>query len=280
MSKKNNTGCEVSKEKVPKEIEERLERYENFKKFLQVADDDFKKLRDGDKRAALYEKYNNLAICPGGRWGGTESDILEVFWGKKIYANQYNERAVGKHGLKFNFETGVTMMFVRLPDGYVSIFLYPAVRDREKDFNILSEGSYRLCQGVNPAKLLSKRFQKELWVIFMAYTEKTHLDGNPSFMQRLIYGGIRIFAARVCDDHIEIARIWKWVGSVIKWVLTVGLSGLLLLVVQNKCSDDEVVTEAPVEIKEINEDVQDIQEEQSLIICNLRGKRLSLQKKS
>ena len=68
----------------------------------------------------------------------------------------------------------------------------------------------------------------------MAFAEETQLDGKPSWAQRFRYWQIVTFKKYV-DENGEMSesRFRRSVAWVAKWVLTVGLSGALLGMIQH-----------------------------------------------
>lgn len=135
------------------ERDERLKRYRSFDNFQNNAKEIFEGLRDHDKRAEKYELQNMLCVCPGGRWGGTERSILNVFWGNKLYDLRYNDR-VGPNRNKFLSESGAGLTFYRLPDGRVTIYINPARLDIPNPST--QEDTLILWKALDPSFLLSK----------------------------------------------------------------------------------------------------------------------------
>lgn len=65
----------------------------------------------------------------------------------------------------------------------------------------------------------------------------THLDGQPSFMQKLRYFKIYYCCSRLTSVSNLPSKRFIGLMSKLKWVVTVGLSGVLLLFVQ-KCDSN------------------------------------------
>ena len=87
---------------------------------------------------------------------------------------------------------------------------------------------YVLKKNIDPSTLLNDKSIKELWDKFMAYTECTSLDGEPTWCQKANYFRLWCFRRKMTNGVITSSRLiifGRWIG---KWVLTVGLSGLLL----------------------------------------------------
>lgn len=80
------------------------------------------------------------------------------------------------------------MAFVRNPNGFVTIYFRPAFTDVEEDKRNFSKlESYEYAREIDPHALSNPKTYKKIWKDFMAFSVCTHLDGQPSFMQKLRY---------------------------------------------------------------------------------------------
>lgn len=236
--------------------DERLTRYDFFDEFQNQAQKIFTGLRDNDYRAKVYQDENNLCICPGGRMGGVEKSILNVFWGAKPYDLKFNEKQ--QRRFQFLTEKGAALTFYRLPDGYVSIYLDPA--RVEGDDGESSGNTLILCRALPPYFLLKPWVQKMIWSIFMTMTENTDIDGHPTTLQKIGFWTMKSFLRRVTESAIEPRKVCVWGASILKWVFTVGLSGLLLLVIQQRWLTDKSSTETISAINNIHSTVGSIEQ--------------------
>lgn len=59
----------------------------------------------------------------------------------------------------------------------------------------------------------------------------TCLEGKPTFCDRTKVFFIRLNKHLVIDEKVQTILILKWLGEVLKFVLTVGLSGFLLTII-------------------------------------------------
>lgn len=216
-----------------KEMHVRYNRYEVFDKFQGIAKNAFESLRDSDHRGRIYEAFNMLNVCPGSRMGMDKRDIVEVFWGSKVYDSEYKDNSGVR--FKFNTETGATLYFLRKDNGLVSIYLFPSITEKRK-FN---EDGILLKDDIEPKKLLSKFFQKRLWQSFMAYTEVTALDGSPSLWQRIRVAKNRFVKPIVVDGVVCQRVIVQWLVATLSWVIGVGLSGCLVTAFYDWKNDDD-----------------------------------------
>lgn len=207
-----------------KEMQKRYERYKDFDKFQDIAKDAFENLRDNDPRGLIYEAFNMLCVCPGSRMGMNKRDIVEVFWGSKIYDSEYKDNSGNGSHFKFNTEKGATLYFLRKDNGLVGIYLFPSVTEKRQ----YEETGIILKENVNPKCLLRKFYLRRLWWSFMAYTEVTSLDGSPSIWQRIRVAKNRFVKPMIVGNEVKQRVVVNWIGKTIWWITTVGLSGCLI----------------------------------------------------
>ena len=197
-------------------------RYRKFRQFRGCVEEKFNGLCLEDERGSYYRNRCGFNVLNSNRNGHTEDIVAEGFWGKYIY-----DRNTESNGFHLRIASGCSLVFLRHDNGFVSIFLTPGKTENQES---ISTG-YVYKKNMNPSKLLNDNFIKELWHLFMAYTECTSLDGEPKWCQKARYYRLWCFRRRLTNGDITTSRITmfgKWVG---KWVLTVGLSGLLLSVI-------------------------------------------------
>jgi len=225
--------------------ENRLNRIKIFDKFYDGSKKTFETLRDNDSRAEIFEMEYMLCVCPGSRNGGQEKRIVEVFWG----ARPYEFETKGKNWKSLT-ETGVTLFFYRNDTGHITISLYPAKTENIKPI----EDSITIHKWLDPIKLENPEFIKSVWNDFIAYMEYTSLDGTPNFQQRLKVSYLRNFKNTVIDKKWQPTKFSVFSKDVLKFVLTVGLSGFVFFIVSWLREPDKNIVE--VELKEINKKEQ------------------------
>jgi hypothetical protein len=200
----------------------RFDRTKDFDSFFDKCEEIFKTLRDNDKKAERYQNEYMLCVCPGSRAGGQEKRIIEVFWGGRAYEFETK----GKSWKSLN-ETGVTLSMYRNDTGHITVSLYPAKTEFIKPI----EDSIAIYKWLDPQKLNNKRFVKSLWNDFMAYMECTSLDGSPTLRQRFRIFYFRHFKNLVVNKIWQPTKFGEFSKSVLKFVLTVGLSGFVFFFV-------------------------------------------------
>lgn len=226
-----------------------IKKYEYaFKVFYNNAKDIFSKLQRSDPSSQFFKDRCFLQICPGSRAGGNNPDVVEVFWG-----TQPIKRIDKRNNFKLLTEDGVTMFIYLLPDGNVSITLYPAKTEVMQPL----EDCILLHRFIKATWLQKEKNQKSLWRDFMAYTECTSLTGTPSIGQRLRMFWLK-YSRPLCVNGVQQPiRGLQHLQKMIVFACTVGLSGFLLVAVQ-QCHKEEVKDYSPL-IKQTNQCVEGVQ---------------------
>jgi hypothetical protein len=178
-----------------------------------------------------------LNICPGSRAGGNDTRTVEVFWG----ARNFEIETEGRHWRALH-EMGATLHFYRDDSGFVLITIYPAYTENRKPI----ETSITLYIWLDPIKLNNRSFLKKCWNDFMAYMECTSLDGNPTIYQRLRISYLRHFKHLVIENNWMPTKISKFLKDILKFVLSIGLSGFILFLItlfiepSSKATEDQI----------------------------------------
>ncbi len=234
---RENAMKNATKVENPLKMRKRLERYKIFSKFLndqKHEDNVFKTLMLSDEKAKLINDFYTLNVCSGGFNGESQYNIIDIFWGNRIYGIVFREN----HGSnqKFSMESGAFMRMILTPQGYINIIITGAKLDDE---NSEEQLWYIIDRKVNPNKLNDKKYIQKIWKKFLAFSESTHLDGDPSITQRNTAWRIRNCCKSINPNaSINNSKMTNYIQSIIKWAITVGLSGALLLLI-NFCNEDD-----------------------------------------
>lgn len=203
----------------------RIERYQEFRKILSTAKYDINNIKNKFDTWYFDDKYT-FNICPGGRYGGNSNIILEYFYGNRPYEGI---RDMGAKGFvrKLLVEHGVTVLYQRDDRGYISCLLYPAGSENLSQI----EDFIFLDIQISPEKLTKKMLKKH-FKYFMSYMHTTSLDGNPSWIDKLRVFWIKFNNPIAIDKKIHRPLRNKIFLDILKYALTVGLSGFILLLLQ------------------------------------------------
>jgi hypothetical protein len=230
-----------------KMIEKRMNKVKDFEKFHNNCNEIFTKLKNNDYRAEFFQNRYMLCVCPGGRAGGNEKRMVEVFWGKRPYELEAKENQK-----RLLTEEGATLFFYRYDEGDITISLYPA----KTEFREPIESYIFLYKRLNPNKLNNEKFIKSLWNDFIAYMEVTSLDGEPTICQQLRIFYLRKFKHLVIENKFMPTKFYEFCREIFKWVLTVGLSGVIVYFVT--IMTQPKTTETENHLKNINQSLKTI----------------------
>lgn len=212
----------------------RLDRRKDFELFYQKSETLFRDFALVDiERSDEFERTHMLVICPGGRRDGNNNRVVEVFWGQRGF-----ETITFGRNWKSLPEYGVTLMFELDDSGRVIIALFPAHTEKRKPI----ESSITLWNWLDPKKLSNRIFVGRLWNDFMAYMAVTSLDGTPTISQRIRISWLRFIKHQVVNNTWMPRKITTYSKEIIKYSLTVGLSGCLLLLVTKACESSDSST--------------------------------------
>jgi len=178
--------------------------------------------------------------------GGANNRVVDVFWGSR----PFETITQGRNWTALT-EYGATLLYERDDSGFVIISIYPANTDNRKPI----ESSITLQIWLDPIKLKRKSFIKKNWDDLIAYMECTSLDGNPTLFQRLRISYLRTFKNLIIDNKWTPTRFSSYCKDILKFVLTVGLSGFIIYLV-TLLNQSETNTEK--ELKEVNKKIKEV----------------------
>lgn len=198
----------------------RNQRNKDFNVFRDNFKSTFENFLEKDKKAKELKAMYSLYI-----FNHTPHSILDhsgviSYFGKKPYETVFRDKS------QINLtEEGASFAIEKRDDGFVTIKLFPAKAEsyqQKEDFIILDKK-------LNPKNLNHKYILKKYWYFFIAYMEVTSLDGSPSKIQLLTINYLRYFKSLIINNKFNNSRFKRHSLDISKFVLTVGLSGFLLL---------------------------------------------------
>ena len=207
----------------------RYQRIKDFQTLQAEGKTSFEKIQKRFEDYKTYEDIYGLTICPKGRYGGDSERLFEVFYGNRPYAKEDGfDDTTGKRSFSLLSESGVELYMFRDDFGFVSIQLFPAKAKYAQQF----EDSIVLYQHIDPKRLLKPRFQKRLLKYMNAYMAVTSLDGQPTICDKKDVMLLRIFKNMIVNGRVLDTKVRKWSMDILKFVLTIGLSGFLLRIIE------------------------------------------------
>jgi hypothetical protein len=214
----------------------RKRKYDEFQKFFDGAESQFKEFfkRDyGDSPPV------QVAIRPGGRMGGKDERLVEIFFGPAHYDSiACEDRGLAKDasctGSRTLVENGPFLVYQRADTGDVYCILYPATTDESKvDEEML------VLEVVRRPRRLSGLAPSH-WRDLLAYKECTSLDGSPSCLQRLRCSYLRHFRKYGKDRKYQPAKVPYWVGQLLTVTASFALGGLITSTIEKRVFPDTV----------------------------------------
>ncbi len=203
----------------------RNERYEEFEQFANKAESLFNGLLASDRRANNLSKFYSFYAKKGSAMGGVDKRVVEVFFGSKpiddVKTFESQDGAFSKRQSTLLTERGACLRYERTDIGTVICTLFPA---ETKNFR-QKEDSILLAWIANPRSLHSKCKVHAYWRSLISYMQCTSVDGEPTMLDNWRIGYLRFTRRLIADGHVNKKRIVATIGSISRYILTIGLSG-------------------------------------------------------
>lgn len=252
-------------------INPRNERIKDFDNFRDNAKDIFEAFAEKDSSNERLHNLFSLGICPGGRDGGRNKKVVEVFYGNRPISETTQVNSNFQSITRLETAHGATLAYFRTDDGHVICNLYPAKSENQKPF----EETILLDYIKSPSALTKKA--KSHRNMFISYMQATCIDGEPSFIQTLRVFYLKNFKQCVVNKTLQDKKVTKLFKEISKYVLTIGLSGFLILVFTlfKEDIDDRKIQS---KYKELTTTIEKINNASSEISSNSKSIKESLQK--
>lgn len=202
----------------------RISRINDYAKFKADAKEIFTALSEKDSSHKRLHDLFPLCICPGGSMGGVSEKEIEIFYGNRPIGTETTIRQDFNVEKKTETARGAMLAYFRTDDGHVICNLYPAKSENQNPI----EEIFLLDYVKSPSQLKAKA--ESHWKMFMACMESTCIDGNPNFGHKLRYFYITNFKEAVVGKILQPRKFTAMLKEVSKYVLTIGLSGFLILI--------------------------------------------------
>ncbi|QJT10132.1 hypothetical protein [Oceanidesulfovibrio marinus] len=209
----------------------RRSRHNSFTIFRSQSENVFLRLAKSDLRHERRSQFFSFYIIPKGRWGRNDPTTVDIFYGRRSLGRFRN---YGKSTSIFDVqeetlaESGTTLRYQQIPNGLVLCILIPSrtqTLSPSFDFVILANG-------IEPYTLTGDNTLRKHWKIFSSFAESYSMDGEPDIWDKLRVWWV-LFSKPICvDNHIKERKITSACSKLLFFVLTVGLSGFLLRLIQ------------------------------------------------
>lgn len=203
----------------------RQDRIDDFKKFYDGSKSLFNSFAIKDKHHKRLESLFSFYVSPGGRILQYDDKLVEVFYGKRPIGikKELGDNLEIKE--KAEIAGGVTLQYVRTDDAHVACYLYPAKSENQRPIEDLVILDYIK----NPNSLNAKA--KSHFKLFVAYMDSTCIDGELSLIQRLRVFYLKNFKKYIVNGVIQEQKAKKYLSDLSKYVLTIGFSGFMILLI-------------------------------------------------
>ena len=250
----------------------RLDRVRLFQEFqTSKIEAVFKKFKADDQKYNKLDDIYMLCVCPKGRNGAVNNRIAEVFYGASSYDEKITITKDLNTNKEFLVENGATLAFHLNDHGYVAIILHPSSTPYTKSI----ESAIFVEDYIHPKKLNDISFLKKQWNYLNSYMECTSIDGSPSLFDKYRCWKLRNFKSYSVGSDYQKSKLYSFSQEVFKWVLTVGLSGLLIYiftVFPNNNTSDEYIKKQNKELEEIKVLLQEYTNIQKTNLIDTIGK--------
>lgn len=193
-----------------------------FDNFYKDAKDVFIPLSKSNERLSYLDKLYSFNVCPGGRNGGLDERIIEIFYGNRPIEHSSRPKSDGTITKGMVIANGATLTYSRSDDGHIFCVLSPSLSENmnpPEDAIILKH-----IKKPRPLKALTKLH----WKQFISYMEVTCIDGDPNIWQKLTVLYLRNFKVCIINSRVQDRKIYTLIKFMVKWIFTIGISGILV----------------------------------------------------
>lgn len=213
-------------------MEVRRDRKYNWEFFFRHSKEFFSQIARLDPRIQEFGKLYSFVTIPGGRNGGRDRRMVEVFFGTRPFDREYRDRLGDEPGADLLIlESGATLQYYRQDDDRVVVFLYPPVAITERN---PSPNAYIL-DVIRHTHVLTGTGRLKRHLRYLLATMETYsIDANPTLIDRAYIFWMQktkyhvIGPKEALDDRQTAERPMKNWGRFIWEALVSALSGWLL----------------------------------------------------
>lgn len=173
-----------------------------------------------------FKKLYDFHVAPGGRAGGLDTRIIEIFYGAKPC--DYERKIDHNFQISDNLlmERGATLAYYRKDNGNILCYLFPAASKNggpEERQILVGE-----IQNIEKFNLIIKKHL----MLLLSYMHVTSLEGSPTAFDKFKIAKLRFFSSLLINGTFESSKCRRLLQRVFELTITVGLSGSLIFLVQ------------------------------------------------
>lgn len=202
-----------------------IQKRESFKDFHKKVNGIFEGFNTKESRHYKFQNTHMICICAGGRAGGTNEDVVEIFWGRSMpYKIEKHHKKDFTIETEYLHETGATLLYSMDERGRVIVLLYPPETKNIKPL----EQAYLLDTYTDPKELQNKKRLKKHWKYFNAIMERNSLFGKPELIDKFRVFLIRNFKPKVLNNTIQKHSAFvNWMIKHTKEIIWIIIGGII-----------------------------------------------------
>lgn len=202
-----------------------IQKRKSFKKFHEKVNSIFEGFNTKESRHYKFQNTHMICICPGGRAGGTNEDIIEIFWGRSMpYKIEKYHKKDFSIETEYLRETGATLLYSMDEWGRVIVLLYPPETKNTKPL----EQAYLLDTYTDPKEFQNEKRLKKHWKYFNAVMERNSLFGKPKLIDKFRVFRIRNFNPKVLDNTVQKHSAFvNWIVKHTKEIIWIIIGGII-----------------------------------------------------
>lgn len=182
-----------------------------------------------------------ITINPGGRRGGKDKRLIEIFFNRISYDTiAYEDRGLAKdvhwEGATTLSESGPCLTYQRADTGDIFCILHPAATGESK----VNEDMIIL-QTVRKPRILNGLAHSH-WQDLLACKECTSINGAPSLLQKLRYFYLRHFRKFSKNRQYQPAKALKWISQLAVITASFILGGVITVTIEKRLFPDGAKT--------------------------------------
>lgn len=246
-------------------MSDRISRINDYKSFRDDCERLFNEIAKSDKSHSRLDSLFSLNICPKGRFGGVNEKEIEVFYGNRPIGSQTKIGQNFQSHTKLETAHGSTLSYSLTDSGHIICALYPAASENQRPIE-----DFILIEYIKEPNKLKRKYKKH-WNMFVSYMESTCIDGEPNLCHRLQTYYLRNFKPYSVDSRIQQRKSVSLIKEVGKYVLTIGLSGFLILaftLTKDKINSAEKENDISMQRQLIESTIKSTDEDLKAIIKN------------
>ena len=209
----------------------RYRRIKDFEKLKKISRVVFEDCLSNNKSHSRLKDLFSFYVVENGRNGGIDHRRLDVFYGNRPYDESTQADENGKLINVLDTAYGASLVYTRTDEGQVFCQLFPARTKKQGPI----EDCIIIGLVKEPHKLIAKANLHAKYLV--SYMAATCIDGKANFWQKITVSYLWTVKQNIIDGTIRDRKIWIYFKRFLIFILTVGCSGFVLLLVNHYLKD-------------------------------------------